>query len=398
MSECAVPGGTGAPGTGHAWQRGASTWHVVFAVLLGIAALVVALASDAGTWARLTVLGMLVLLGLAYVAFAVPAMRTDRVGPRDWVYVAAAAVLVVAGFAIRPEVALLLFALYPQVWALQTRRAAAVWTLLLTVSVGVVGLLVHDQPPLAVVLQIGISLAISMLLGLYIDRIIKESAGRAATIEELERTRAELAAVSHDAGVLAERERLAREIHDTLAQGFTSVLMLVELAESEVDTDLAAARRRLAVAGEAVRQNLAEARSLVAALTPVDLQAAPLPEALGRLVDRYRGEAGQPATLEVDGTPRVLPAATEVVLLRAAQESLANVRKHAGACAVTVSLRYAAGAELEVADDGTGFVQDGTPSPGYGLAGMRRRVEEAGGVLQVTSRPGAGTTVRVVLP
>ena len=69
-----------------------------------------------------------------------------------------------------------------------------------------------------------------------------------------------------------------------------------------------------------------------------------------------------------------------------------------GSCAVTVSLRYAAGAELEVADDGTGFVQDGTPSPGYGLAGMRRRVEEAGGVLQVTSRPGAGTTVRVVLP
>jgi signal transduction histidine kinase len=370
--------------------------HAVFAALLGICAVVIGLDPGAAAWSRLAAFGVLLALGLVYAVFAVPAFRDSKVGFRDGLYVAAAVVLVTAGFAVRPEVALLLFAIYPQVWALQSWRAAAIWTLLLSCAIGLVALVVHDQPPVAVVLQVGISLAVSMLLGTWIDRIITESRQRAAVIEELERTRAELAAVSHDAGVLAERERLAREIHDTLAQGFTSVLMLLEVAESDMDTDPAAARRRLDVAARTVRQNLAEARSLVAALTPVDLQAAPLPEAVGRLVDRFRGEAALSARLAVEGTPRLLPPAADVVLLRTAQEALANVRKHAGPCRVAVRLRYAAdGVEIEVADDGAGFVQDGTPSRGYGLAGMRRRVEEAGGVLQVDSRPGAGTTVRV---
>jgi signal transduction histidine kinase len=116
-------------------------------------------------------------------------------------------------------------------------------------------------------------------------------------------------------------------------------------------------------------------------------------------VDRFGGEAGLPATVEVAGQPRALPANQEVVLLRAAQEALANVRRHAGRCRVAVGLRYGPdGTELTVADDGAGFVPDGTPVSGYGLAGMRRRVEEVGGTLRVSSEPARGTTVRVTVP
>jgi signal transduction histidine kinase len=161
-----------------------------------------------------------------------------------------------------------------------------------------------------------------------------------------------------------------------------------------VDTDPAAARRRLVTARETARQNLAEARGLVAALSPADLQAAPLPEALGRLASRFEAETGLPARFEVRGDPRPLAANQEVVLLRSAQEALANVRKHAGAGAVTVSLRFeGAGAVLSVADDGGGF-DPAVPTGGFGLAGMRRRVEEIGGALTIHSGP-AGTTAEV---
>ena len=246
-------------------------------------------------------------------------------------------------------------------------------------------------------LQTVLALGASVLFGTWISRIIEQSGERADVIAELERTRAELAAVSHEAGVLAERERLAREIHDTLAQGFTSVLMLRRAGRVRVDADPAAARRRLAVARETARENLAEARALVAALTPVDLQAAPLPEAVGRLVDRFGGETGLPATVEVAGEPRPLPANQEVVLLRAAQEALANVRRHAGRCrgrgrAAVRRRRHRA--------DGRRRrrrlrCRTARPPRGYGLAGMRRRVEEVGGTLLVRSAPAAGTTVRV---
>ena len=253
-----------------------------------------------------------------------------------------------------------------------------------------VAYVVHDASWLAALASSGISLGFAMLFGFWIFRIIVQSIDRRTVIAELEQAREELAAVSHRAGVLAERERLAREIHDTVAQGFTSVVVLLELAESDVDTDPAAARHRLAIARETARQNLAEARALVAALTPVDLQAAPLPEAIGRLVERFGAETGVPARLTVTGEPRALPANTEVVLLRAAQEALTNVRKHAGAGRVEVTLD---GTVLAVADDGAGF-DPAAPTGGYGLAGMRRRVEEIGGTVSIASGP-SGTRVEV---
>ena len=378
----------------HVWVRAAGLWEALFWVLAVIVAAGTLASTDLSVGRRAT---ELVLLGLVVMWYVLAGRRAFN-GPPPYAlgYLLGMIALSVAAFVVYDLYGLLFLVLYLHIWGLLRERWASLASVLLAVAVGVVVL--GRAGPEAAAVQVGSSVALSLLLGLYVSRIIGQSAERADTIKELERTRAELAAVSHDAGVLAERERLAREIHDTLAQGFTSVLMLVQAAESEVDTDPAAARRHLALARETARQNLAEARSLVAALPPVDLQAAPLPEAVRRLAERLGRELAVPATVRVDGVPRSLPPNHDVVLLRAAQEALANVRKHAGARRVAVELAYGErGTTLAVTDDGTGFAPDSRPD-GFGLAGMRARAEDVGGVLEVDSRVGGGTTVRLRLP
>jgi signal transduction histidine kinase len=373
------------------WDRTWIGWDVVFGV--GVAATAGVTLAVAPDPARSRAVLLLLALTGWYAAVGARALRrTSRLGP---VYLAGMILLFLAAFAQFGTVGFLLFVLYPQVWALVETTRAAIWgTVALTAGGAVVSLFWLDSSPLAVLVQAGVQVVFAVSMGLWISGIIRQSVERRATIAELEDTRAELAEVSHRAGMLAERERLAREIHDTLAQGFTSVVVLLELAESDVDTDPAAARRRLVTARETARQNLAEARGLVAALSPADLQVAPLPEALGRLAERFHAETGLPASFSACGPVRPLAANQEVVLLRSAQEALANVRKHAGASEVTVTLRFdGTGAVLSVADDGGGF-DPAAPTAGFGLAGMRRRVEEIGGALTIHSGPG-GTTAEV---
>jgi signal transduction histidine kinase len=378
----------------HVWVRAVGFWEATFWVLAVVVAVGTVTSSDLSVGRRVAEVAVLGLLAAWWVLVGWRGFR-GRSGFAV-AYVVGVVVISVAGFAIHQRYGLMFFILYPQIWGLLRPRWAALASVVLSLAIG--GVLLVQTGPVAASLQVGFSLPVALLIGGYISRIIDQSAERADTIRELERTRAELAAVSHDAGVLAERERLAREIHDTLAQGFTSVLMLIQAAESEVDSDPAAVRRHLALAAETTRQNLAEARSLVAALSPVDLQAAPLPEAVSRMAERLGRELGVAATVRVEGSPRVLPANQDVVLLRVVQEALANVRKHAGAGRVAVTLRYAEpGVGLEVSDDGCGFDVNGRPG-GFGLAGMRARAEDVGGALRVDSSAGRGTTVRVTLP
>ena len=372
------------------WERGIVLWDLAF-LLAVAAAVVVALnadgLSDGGRVRAVAALAGLVGWYAAVGVRAVHGLSTVF----GLVYAAGMIPLFLFAFAQYDTLGFLLFLLYAQPWTMTDRLGLAVAAdAVLAVGVGVVAYLVHHESWSAAAAESGIALGFAVLFGYWIYSIIVQSVGRRAVIAELEQAREELASVSHRAGVLAERERLAREIHDTVAQGFTSVVVLLELAESDVDTDPAAARQRLATARETARQNLAEARALVAALTPVDLQAAPLPEAIGRLVDRFGAETGLPARLTVIGESQALPANTEVVLLRAAQEALTNVRKHADASRVDVTLD---GAALTVTDDGGGF-DPAAPTGGYGLPGMRRRVEEIGGTLSVHSGRG-GTRVEV---
>ena len=196
---------------------------------------------------------------------------------------------------------------------------------------------------------------------------------------------------------MAEREHLAREMHDTLAQGFTSIITLTQAVESEMGPDPAAARRHLALMRETATDNLAETRAMVAARGPVPLEEDDLEAAVARLADRSGAELGITVGTEVVGDGHTLPGDAQVCLLRTAQEALANLRKHSGARSAQVRLAHTdVGVSLTVSDDGNGF-DPGSGSNGNGLANMRRRALDLGGVLDVESAPGQGTTVRLSL-
>jgi signal transduction histidine kinase len=254
------------------------------------------------------------------------------------------------------------------------------------------------------IVQGGVAMLFSLVFGRWIERVIEQSKERAELIMELEQARVELAAADRHAGALAERDRLAGEIHDTIAQGLTSILMLVRGANRLVTTDPDRAREMLAMVEATTQDHLDETRALISDLRPPSLQSSSLPDALGRLVDRFRTETGTDARFVGPAAPPVIDAATEVVLLRAAQEAIANVRKHADASAVTVSLNVEPDrTALTVVDDGVGFAAEpdstaANGSSGYGLAGMRARVDELGGSVSVISAPGSGTRVEVVVP
>jgi signal transduction histidine kinase len=204
--------------------------------------------------------------------------------------------------------------------------------------------------------------------------------------------------------VLEERQRLAREIHDTLAQGFTSIVMHLEAAEQGLPDEPETVQRHLDEARRTARDGLEQARRLVWALRPAHLERASLPEALARVAARWSEGAGKEAHVTTTGSVSPLPPEIEVTLLRALQEALTNVRKHAQANRVTVTLSYMSDlVVLDVQDDGAGFEPTQTPSAaqpvdGFGLTAMRERVQQLGGALLVESAPGEGTTLVIEIP
>jgi len=252
----------------------------------------------------------------------------------------------------------------------------------------------------------GISI-LCIVLALFVASVIQQSAMERRLIGELEEKRQELAREERRAGVAEERQRLAYEIHDTLAQGFTSIVMHLEAADVVLPKDVSMARLHVDQARLTARENLAEARRLMWALQPEALGRAPLCEALTTLTDHWARESGLAAVATTTGNPRALRPEYEHTLLRATQEALTNVRKHAHASQVTVTLSYMDDiVTLDVQDDGRGFVWEDTryvservgQASGFGLTGLRARVERLGGTLMIESAPGEGTTIAVALP
>ncbi len=265
--------------------------------------------------------------------------------------------------------------------------------------------LLRGQRDASVFVSVLVVSVIMVLLSYLFDSISRRSEERLLLIGELEETRAELAAAEREAGRLAERHRLARDIHDTLAQGFTSIVMLLEAAEAELTAAPRKAHTHIDLARSTARESLAEARSLVWALRPDRLIGSTLIEALQSVIDQLRQEAATKASLVVTGEPRPLPPATDECILRVTQEALANIRKHAEASRATVTLSYLDdGVVLDVRDDGVGFEATTLKAPGHGLVGglglelMLERVEELGGTRVIESSVGHGTSVVVELP
>jgi signal transduction histidine kinase len=389
----------------NAWDKGNSFWYAYYGVSLAVT-IGIMLASP-GVPGRQQATATAALLAMAGWYTAVGrrvSMDPDTGARRENVYLGVLLALFVVADTQTGASTFILLAACPQCFFVASSfRRAVVFVVAFNLVEPVVAAFTvtgHARgqllPELDGIAALGI--AFSVVFGGWINGIIDQSRERGDLIEQLESTQAELAEANREAGVLAERQRLASEIHDTIAQGLTSIMMLIQAAEPEIGYDEAAARRYLDVALATSRENLAEARAMVAALTPAHLESGSLDEALRRLTERTGAEHGLPATFEVSGAARPLPAATEVILLRVCQEALANVRKHACARRAWVRLGYGEGSvHLEVSDDGGGF-DPAQVNGGYGLRGMRGRVGEGGGTLVVRSAPGAGTTLRVQVP
>jgi signal transduction histidine kinase len=370
-------------------------WHVLFYALVVVAGVVLT-AQGHGVVA----LPVLMLLALAYALIGVPAYyRGDRRGVL--IYVAISYLALGALCSLDESALILLFALYPQAFLLLERRWAIGAATALTAVFTVVALLSDgwDSAELSwrLLLAAG-NLAFALVIGLFIDGIIRESTRRKELVEELRAAQASLAAAERDAGAAAERERLARDIHDTLAQGFTSIVMLSQAGETAAARgDTAAAAARLAEIQTTARDNLGEARALVASMAPPALGDGLL-EAVRRLATRHTDRTGVPVLVSVTGTVRPLSPASEVAALRATQESLANAERHSRAASISVGVEYDdAGATVIVADDGAGF-DPAAPRSGFGLDGLAARAESVGGWAEVDSEPGRGTRVRVRVP
>lgn len=378
--------------TGHFWERTVIGWHLYFAGLLVAAAGAAVYDNTVGVAAKVTACALLAVWGAWYAVLG-RRLWAEPDSRRRWLYIGGLLVCCLGASIVVPSTSLTFFVAIPQVYATidRLRSASAVVVVLFGAYAASLGL--RGAGP-EVYGDLGLSAVFSVAIGAWIGGIIHQSVERAHLIAELQETREELAEVARERGALAERERLSRDIHDTVAQGFTSIVMLLEAAEPMIGADDAVVRRHLELARQAARENLAETRSLVAALTPAGLADSTLVDAVRRIAERCAEEAQLSAALTVTGSPRRLASGSEVVLLRAAQESLANVRKHAGAGRVDLTLDYA-GEEtvLRICDDGRGFEPE--KAAGFGLNGMRARVEEAGGSLCVTSSAQGGTTVEV---
>lgn len=237
--------------------------------------------------------------------------------------------------------------------------------------------------------------AVAVLMAVLTPRALAQRDERAALRAELASTQLELAETQKRQGAAEERERLAREIHDTLAQGFASIIVLAEAARSQLAADPARSAQQLQSIEQTARENLAEARVLVGAAPSSGVAAGSVAATLRRTLDRFTEDTGLTVTAELADIDCDQP--TRVALLRCTQESLANIRKHAAATTVGVVLTaHPGGAELEITDDGRGFVVE--ESRGFGLDGMRKRLAEFGGGLTVTSSLGDGTRVLATIP
>jgi signal transduction histidine kinase len=222
-----------------------------------------------------------------------------------------------------------------------------------------------------------------------------------ATIAENDALQRRLLAQAREAGTLDERRRMAREIHDTLAQGLTGIVTQLQAAEqaaARTPDDPTGWRRHVAAATRLARDSLTEARRSVDALRPEPLEGCRLSEALSSVGERWSALNGIPAQVTTTGTARPIDPEAEFALLRAAQEALANVARHAHATRVGLTISYMENeVALDVRDDGVGF-DPAAPGHGFGLVAMRQRIAGLSGTLQVESEPGGGTAVSACVP
>ena len=290
----------------------------------------------------------------------------------------------------------LAFAIYGLAFSNRGRRLELPLAGLITV-IWMIAATAHDGPDWRVFIPVA-ALVMGVVAWRTFIRADDETTELARLLDELRATQADLASSERAKGVLEERARVAGEIHDTLAQGFTSIVVLARSAKRTGETEPA-----LDDIESVAADSLQTARRLVAAMGPAELDSVSLPQAIERHLDASAKEDGE-THLEVVGTPRSLGGAAEEALLRAVQETVLNARRHGHATSVHVTLSYLDDrAVLDVVDDGSGFepgeVSDrGDLTGGQGLAAIRHRVGALGGSVEIETESGTGTAISVQIP
>lgn len=221
--------------------------------------------------------------------------------------------------------------------------------------------------------------------------------------QEMADLQGELARSQHEAGIATERTRLAREIHDTVAQQLSSIGLHAKAAEASADPEAATAA--LGRINEISGQALTDLRRIIAALAPAELDSQALAGALDRILDSFKTDSKLRTRLDIElGLPTLDPS-VQIALLRTAQSALSNVLRHAQASTVSLSLGSTGDeVRLDIVDNGIGFipnagrVQDGPHAGGFGLTAMTQRLRELGGGLEIESSPGEGTALCAHLP
>ncbi len=344
-----------------------TTWYVLFA-LTQVTTLVLILVDNNTLADRLSAAGLLSLNALWFLFYGRKVMIAERDDWRGWVHVAGSLATFAPAVWFSGNATFALFGLVPQIYMVLSVGRAFFPMVLFVFTPQILTWVAGAVPALpwpAALLITGFSQA----FGWAISRIAQQNDQRGELLQRIEALTIE-----------AERARWAAEIHDTLAQGYTSIITLLQGAQPNVELAL-----------QTARENLREARALVAANSPSPLDGSSLEDALRRLVTG----APLPSTFRVIGDPVPLATSVEVVLLRAAQEALTNVARHSEASRVDVVVRFDPdGVSLEVRDDGRGF---GGAMEGFGLRGMRARLEQVGGTLSLSSDEGASVLVEVPL-
>jgi signal transduction histidine kinase len=392
-----------------AWERWVVVWHVVFYLTLALPTALAILSNDIQGPSELVV-GLSLAQGLWYgliMVWFVPRFRGRTLIISIIVYLVGAIVLWIPLARAHPAYYLTASCYYGLMWGTLPFGLAVAGNLLLTgVIIWLQGLIASVPVPWSweIVIYGAVILGWSFLLAAWMRSVMRESLQRKSLIEQLEITQHDLAVSERQAGILQERQRMAQEIHDTLAQDFTSIILQLEAAEQALLGDSQAALGHVQQSREMARSGLSEARRLVQALRPEALEKASLPEALERASARWAQESGITLNYLVTGDSCSLHPEVEVTLLRAMQEALANVNKHAQAQESSVTISYMEDkVVLDVHDDGIGFdpqVLSHLPAGqgGFGLHSMGQRVAQFGGKVIVESSPGKGTTVAVQIP
>lgn len=380
-------------------------------------------ASPAGMGLTLALLPLLI-FGAVYMIWG---RRTLRRSMRDepptllsHVFLALMVLALSCAVFVEPYSAVLQALAYPAAWSVMERsRDAVLWSTAVAAAVGLsmyCGLTALGTAPHAALMSAGLSAALSLAfaiaMGMWITHISVQGERYRELAERLRHSQAEVGALSAAAGAAAEREHLSRELHDTLTQTLTGLVMLTEQAERAVQqSDPQRAADRLQRVTAAAREAVSEARALVATTQP--LSDSGLSWSLQRVAARLEADTGLRVHCQLDTVH--LDRGQEVVMLRAAQEGLANARRHAHAATVWVTLRTLPDHStlLRIDDDGVG--PHATPSArpstadatatasasattGFGLSGLGDRVRLVGGEVRFTPRPGGGARLEVRLP